>query len=73
MKYITEAYKDKLTFTINEGQFKGVKYTYNKLSSNGEITYTILEGKKLVNENNKLLFVSEINEILNKKLAKIKK
>jgi hypothetical protein len=69
MKFSTEVKKNKLIFTINEGQFKGVVYEYNTLDSNG-INYNIINNKKSVNSNNKYLFENTINEILNKKLNK---
>lgn len=73
MKYTNEVIKNKLFFTITEGQFKGIKYSYESLTSAAGLKYNIIEGKKVINDNNKLLFENEIQNILSDKLKKIKK
>lgn len=67
MKYITESYNNKLSFEISEGQFKGVKFIFESLTSNG-LKYKIISGKNLVKDSNKFLFENEIKQILSKYL-----
>lgn len=71
MKYITEVKNNKLTFKITTGEFEGVSYIYETLTSNG-LKYKIINDNKKVNDNNKYIFENEIRKILDSKLKKIK-
>lgn len=71
MKYKTKkAFNGKLLFEITSGQFKGTKYSYDKLDENG-LTYDIESSNINIDEKNKILFENEIRSILKDKLSKI--
>lgn len=71
MSYKNTVKNGKLLFEITSGQFKGVEYLYEKLSLNGNLSYKILSGKKRIDDTNKILFESEIRDILKEKLSKL--
>ena len=69
MKYSTYVKNGNLCFRIDEGQFKGIAYRYKALSESNGLEYTLLQGKKYINNDNKFLFEREIKNILNHKLG----
>ncbi len=69
MKYSTYVKNGNLCFRIDEGQFKGIAYRYKALSESNGLEYTLLQGKKYINSDNKFLFEREIKNILNHKLG----
>lgn len=69
MKYSTYVKNGNLCFRIDEGQFKGITYRYKALSESNGLEYTLLQGKKYINRDNKFLFEREIKNILNHKLG----
>lgn len=69
MKYSTYVKNGNLCFRIDEGQFKGITYRYKALSESNGLEYTLLQGKKYINNDNKFLFEREIKNILNHKLG----
>lgn len=69
MKYSTYVKNGNLCFRIDEGQFKGIVYRYKALSESNGLEYTLLQGKKYINRDNKFLFEREIKNILNHKLG----
>ena len=69
MKYSTYVKNGNLCFRIDEGQFKGIAYRYKALSESNGLEYTLLQGKKYINRDNKFLFEREIKNILNHKLG----
>ena len=72
-KKIYETFVDhgKLVFKITEGQFSGVSYTYDTMLLNGEVKYKLKSNKSIINEDNRMLFESEIRGILRDKLTKL--
>lgn len=69
MKYSTYVKNGNLCFRIDEGQFKGITYRYKALSESNGLEYTLLQGKKYINSDNKFLFEREIKNILDHKLG----
>lgn len=69
--YETHVVGGNLVFKITQGQFAGVEYVYESLSLNGDLKYKLRGKKKQVNDENRLLFESEIRSVLRDKLSKI--
>lgn len=69
--YETTVDRGKLVFKITEGQFSGVSYTYDTMMLNGDLKYKLKSNKSIINESNKMLFESEIRNILRDKLSKL--